>query len=84
MSDNQRHLSENETFINLIQIAKKDEKIKKTLLNILRLDSFNRKSFLNTYIEQMKLKKAPIDFVEAIASLRDDSIAQKVLEVISK
>ncbi|MCK4797651.1 MAG: hypothetical protein KAT05_09730 [Spirochaetes bacterium] len=81
---NKKYITENEAFITLIEIAKEDKKIKNMLLPILRLDHFNRKSVLNTYISKMKLKNAPKNFTEAISYLLDDEIANKVLEIIEK
>jgi hypothetical protein len=73
-----------ETFIRLIQIAREDLKIREQLLSILSLDAFNRKSALNTYIYNMKLKGAPNEFVSAIAFFLDDEVAEKALSILGK
>ena len=73
-----------DAFVYLVQAAEEDPSIRSQLANILRLDSFNRKSLLSTYIFQMKLKKAPSDLIEAVTYLRDDSIAEKFLGMIQK
>ena len=69
-------------FVTLIQVAQEDLEVKKQLLAILALDSFNRKSSLNSLIDEMRLKDAPAPFVSAIANLLDDEIAKKALAVI--
>jgi hypothetical protein len=56
-----------ETFVRLIQIAEEDPEIREQILCILSLDAFNRKSALNTYIQNMRLKGAPMEFISAIA-----------------
>jgi hypothetical protein len=72
----------NEAFVRLMQVAREDQEIKNRLTMILRLDPFNRKSLLNSYISKMKLKKAPNDFIEALTYLLDEAIARKALEII--
>ena len=83
MSENQKkNIANNESFILLIQLAKEDKKIKDRILMILKLDSFNRISLLNTFISEMSLKSAPKDFVEAFAYLEDDNIADEAIKII--
>lgn len=79
-----KSISEDETFVTLIRVAQEDVEVRKQLLSILSLDSFNRKSALNSFINEMRLRKAPKDFVAAIANLLDDAVAEKALEVIHK
>ncbi|MBF0120029.1 MAG: hypothetical protein HQK79_14435 [Desulfobacterales bacterium] len=80
---NKENIDENETFVTLIQVALENQEIKESLLNILSLDNFNRKSALNTFIEHMTFKQAPKKFVTAIACLIDDAVAQKALKILS-
>ena len=84
MSENQKkNIVDNESFILLIQLAKENKKIKDRILMILKLDSFNRISLLNTFISEMSLKGAPKDFVEAFAYLKDDTIANEAIKIIT-
>jgi len=76
-------VGENEPFVNLIRVAQEDDKIRSQLLGILSLDKFNRKSALNTLLEDMRLKGAPEEFVSAITCLLDDDVAEKALEILS-
>ncbi len=62
-------IAENEAFVTLIRVAQEDPEVLEQLVAILRLDDFNRKSALNTYLEEMHLKQAPKQFVSAIANL---------------
>jgi hypothetical protein len=77
-------VGDNKTFVTLIRIAQEDEEIGRTLGRILSQDCFNRKSMLNTLIQDMRLKSAPVDFIRAIASLLDDDVARKASELLGK
>lgn len=84
MKSHRTKVSDNETFVTLIQLAQEDEGIRRTLIAILSQDEFNRKSMLNTLIQEMKLKSAPADFVGAIGALLDDDVARKASEMIGR
>lgn len=66
-------VGDNEAFVKLIQVAKEDSNINKTLISILSMDPFQRKSAIGSLIEDMQLKGAPKKFVAAIANLREVS-----------
>ena len=78
----QKSVSNNEMFVTLIRVAREDEDIKNRLVRILSLDSFNRTSTLNTFIDELRLKNAPPIITEAISYLLDDTLAAKVLKTI--
>jgi len=75
---------QNDPFITLIRVAQEDTEIRERLFTILTLDKFNRESILNSYLEEMRLKQAPAEFISAIACLLDDDIAQKALEILQE
>ena len=77
-----KHIVENEKFIDLMRVASEQPDVKKKMMLILNLDSFNRQSILNTWLRDLKLQGAPDDFIEALSFFLDDSIAEKALEVI--
>ncbi|MEW6265866.1 MAG: hypothetical protein AB1641_22570 [Thermodesulfobacteriota bacterium] len=77
-------VGDHEAFINLVQVAGEDEEIRKRLTAILEQEPFHRKSLLNTWINDMKMRQAPADFVAAIAMLLDDQVAEKLMEVLRK
>ena len=77
-------VGENETFVTLMRVAKEDAEIKKQLLTILSQNRFNRASILNSYVEDLRLQKAPKEFISAIACLLDDRIAAKALEILNE
>ena len=72
----------NETFIYLMKVAREEPDIRNKLKSILKLDSFNRQSILNTWLHDLKLQGAPKDFIESLSYFLDDDIAEKALEVI--
>jgi hypothetical protein len=78
----QPYISQNEDFLRLVQVIKEEPQIRQTLKSILGLDNFNRKSALNTWLEELKLKQAPKKFRSALSCLLDDDIAQKTLDII--
>ncbi len=67
-----------EVFINLVRVAKEDEKIKKFLLSLTELNSFGRVSLINSFISEMTLKGAPSQLINAIAALRDERISKDI------
>ena len=77
-------VGDNDAFVTLIQVAQEDADIRKQLQTILAHPPFHRKSMLNMLISQMKLKSAPPEFIAAIASLLDDEVATKAMEVINE
>jgi hypothetical protein len=72
-----------ETFIRLIQVANEDKEVKDKLLAILSLEKEKRKFMLNTWLQEMKYKKAPSDFLTSISYFLDDDIAERALKIIS-
>ena len=72
----------NEPLVTLIRVAQEDVEIKRHLLAILSQNKFNRESILNSYLEELRLKQAPQEFISAIACLLDDDVAEKVMEIL--
>lgn len=85
LSEKSRSLiADNENFIALVQVLKEDSKIRSKIGPILSLDKFNRKSALNTWLEQLRFQQAPKKFIGLLSCLLDDSIAKKLLHVIKE
>jgi hypothetical protein len=68
----------------LIQIARKDPVIKHRLINVLQLNSFERRSVLIIWLEQLRLRNSSKDLLDALSCLFDDKIAEKVLTLINE
>ncbi len=77
-------ISENEDFITLLRVAREDPEVCKSLKAILSLDSFNRRSLLNTWLEQMQFQNAPSELIQALSGLTDDDVAARALKVIEE
>jgi len=67
----------------LIQIARKDPVINHRLINVLQLNSFERRSVLNVWLEQLRQRNASENLLSALSCLFDDKIAEKVLTLIN-
>jgi hypothetical protein len=79
-----RSVGDNETFVNLMRVAREDPDVRRVVLGILAQTPFNRQSMLNTLIGELKLKEAPEDFIEAFACLLDDEVARRVSELLNE
>lgn len=77
-----RKISDDETFITLMQLAREDPGVGELLKSVLAMDDMNRRSMLNTWINEIVLKKGPQEMVEALSYLLDDEVAKRALEVI--
>ncbi len=73
---------DNEAFVTLMRVAQEDADVRRILAGILGQSPFHRKSLLHTWVEEMKLKGAPVDFVSAIGALLDDDVAEKARKMI--
>jgi hypothetical protein len=82
--ENKHFVTDDENFVALVQVLKEDRKIRSKIEPILSLDPFNRKSVLNTWVEQLKFQQAPGKFIALLSCLIDDDIARKVLQVIKE
>ena len=84
LDKNKHFVADDENFIALVQVLKEDYKIRSKIEPILSLDKFNRKSALNTWLEQLKFQQAPEKFIALLSCLLDDDIAKKLLQVIKE
>lgn len=82
--EKERSISENETFVRLIQAAQDDPEFREKLIAILSLDSFNRRSVLNAFIDNMRRDSVPEDMIAAMSGLLDDDVAELALKEIGK
>ena len=76
-----KSIADDETFVRLMQVAQEDPEIGDRLKLILSQDDFNRRSLLNTWIEELKLKNAPADFTKALSYFLDEQVAGSALEL---
>ena len=67
----------------LIQITHDDPIIKKKILELLQLNSFERRAVLNVWLEQLRRGNASENMLYVLEILFDDNVAKKVLTVIN-
>jgi len=70
-------------FIKLMQVMQKDSLINEKVIQMLRLDSYQRRSVLNVWLEQLRNHHASQNLLSALFCLFDDKIADKVLTIIN-
>jgi hypothetical protein len=76
--------NEFESLIKLIEIMQEDSVINEKVIKMLQLDSYQRRSVLNNWLEQLRCINAPCELMQPLACLFDDKVAKKVLTLINK
>lgn len=71
------------SFIKLIQIMRDDPVINQKVITTLKLDSFQRRTIINNWMEQLHEQRAFEGLCQALSCLFDDNIAAKVLKIIN-
>jgi ubiquinone biosynthesis protein Coq4 len=72
-----------ESLVKMIQAMQKDPVINEKVVEMLRLDPYRRRIILNNWLEQLQLQRASLKLLNAFACLFDDSIAERVLTLIT-
>ena len=76
-------VADNDTFVTLIRLAQEDAIVRTHLQAILNLPSHQRQSLLNNFIDDMKSKSVPSEFVAANACLLDEEVAHTAHKMIN-
>lgn len=76
-------ITDNETFVTLMRVAREDTEVGKTLRAVLNQPPFHRRSMLNSLLQDMQLQEADPDFIAAVEYLLDDEVAAKAAEVLA-
>ena len=71
-------------FRRLIQIIQSDEEIRIRIIQLLKLDSYQRRNVLNRWLEQLRRDNASEKLTEALSFLFDNDIAKKVSTIINR
>jgi hypothetical protein len=79
-----RTVGEIDAFINMLLAACEDKKVHGTLDKLLSLPDVKRQATVHAWVSDLLIAEAPPDFIEAVACLLDDRIAEKAYEVIFK
>jgi hypothetical protein len=77
-----RTVGEIEGFITLLRAACDDRTVNDALAKLLSLPDERRRALVHTWVSDLIVKQAPKDFIEAIACLLDDAVAEKAYDVI--
>jgi hypothetical protein len=75
-------VGEVEGFVNLLAAACSDAKVNAALERLLSMPNEKRQTLVHTWVTDLLIEDAPRDFVQAIACLKDDAVAEKAYEVI--
>ena len=75
--------SEFESFEKLIQVMRDDPLINEKVIQVLQLNSFQRRSVLNGWLEQLRICHASKNLLSALSCLFEDKIAEEVLTFIN-
>ena len=77
-----RNVGQIDGFITLLRVACDDSKINATLEKLLALPDEKRRLLVHNWVSDLIVQQAPRDFIEAVACLLDDAVAEKAYEVI--
>ena len=76
--------SDLDSIVILLKAMRHDPIINKKVLNILNMDPHPRRIVLSNWLEQLRRNNAPGKLTQTLSFLFDDSIAEKVYELINK
>ncbi len=73
-----------DSFVTLLSVAHDSPQIRVQLLSILRHTPFQRKSLINTWLEDLKLAGAPRELQNALSALLDEDVADRALLLLQE
>jgi hypothetical protein len=79
-----RSVGEIDTFITMLTTACADAGVHARLERLLAMPDRQRQEVVHAWVRDLLVAEAPRDFVQAIACLLDDRVAEKAYEVIFK
>ncbi|HEX9183342.1 MAG TPA: hypothetical protein VF876_08795 [Burkholderiales bacterium] len=77
-----RSVGEIDTFITMLATACSDASVHARLERLLSMPDRRRQEVVHAWVRDLLVAEAPRDFVQAIACLLDDRVAEKAYEVI--
>ena len=63
-------------------MIKEDPLIKDRIIEVLKMNPYDRRLVLNNWLEQLRLRRAPENLQNALSALFDNEMAEKVLTMI--
>jgi hypothetical protein len=79
-----KSVGEIETFITMLATACADASVHARLEKLLSMPDRKRQDVVHAWVRDLLVAEAPRDFVQAIACLLDDRVAEKAYEAIFK
>ena len=70
--------------VEMIRAAKVDPQIKASLIMILRMDTFQRRSAIGSLTTRLQMQQAPGSLISALAQLEDDEFAATTLALLDE
>ena len=77
-------LGDNQAFVTIMRVARKDEKMRDQLMAILKQDPDQRNNFLNGLIQRVKDQPGSEEMVEALTYLADDTVAATAYKMLKE
>lgn len=77
-----RSVADIDGFVGLLKAACADQQINATLQRLLAMPDAQRQGVIHAWVTDLLIAEAPQEFVQAVACLTDDAIAEKAYEVI--
>lgn len=72
------------TFVTMLTTACEDQKVFERLERLLSMPDQKRQAVVHTWVNDLLIAQAPRDFIQAVACLLDDRVAEKAYEAIIK
>jgi len=79
-----RSVGEIDSFVTMLLAACEDESVHGYLEKLLALPDATRQATVHAWVNDLLIAEAPPEFIQAIACLLDDRVAEKAYEVIFK
>ncbi len=77
-----KSVGEIDAFVTMLAAACEDQTTYEQLERLLSMPDDKRQALVRTWVNDLLIAEAPRDFVQAIACLLDDRVAEKAYEVI--
>jgi hypothetical protein len=77
-------VGEIDSFVTMLRAACDDRKVHERLERLLSMPDEQRQAVVHAWVNDLLIAEAPRDFIQAIACLSDDRVAEKAYEVIFK
>jgi hypothetical protein len=68
----------------LIEVLHDDQEIMERVVQLLQMDSYQRREMLNIWLEKLQRKHAPPGMIQALTCLFDDTVAKIILSLFVK